>query len=196
MHRNYRGKGLGELYGLKNGVGLSLEKNPLKFKTELGDFNLNQPEKPWIESSVLKHESTVCQNMQKCSVLEQRLTNIRFEKSHQYFHIAHLEINTYSETWKEEVQAAPHFPHGSLLYLLSSKILFSITKLFKFSFFNIRFEIFEDGFQIEFGFCILRAAWGVHIIILSKMIASFFTLEAFKKIPNHYLKVQIFTCIY
>lgn len=60
-------------------------------------------------------------------------------RSHQYFHIAHLEINTYSETWKEEVQAAPHFPHGSLLYLLSSKILFSITKLFKFSFFNIRF---------------------------------------------------------
>lgn len=27
------------------------------------------------------------------------------------------------------------------------------------------------------------------------MIASFFTLEAFTKIPNHYLKVQIFTFI-
>lgn len=27
------------------------------------------------------------------------------------------------------------------------------------------------------------------------MIANFFTLEAFTKIPNHYLKVQIFTYI-
>lgn len=35
----------------------------------------------------------------------------------------------------------------------------------------------------------------VHIIILFHIIANFFTLEAFMKIPNHYLKVQVFTYI-
>lgn len=38
------------MYGLKNGVGLQLldlllKKNPLKIKTELRDFDLNEPEK-------------------------------------------------------------------------------------------------------------------------------------------------------
>jgi len=33
----------------------------------------------------------------------------------------------------------------------------------------------------------------VHIIMLFNMTANFFTLEAFMKIPNYYLKVQVFT---